>query len=176
MTRLDEFNRLLSLTLFSLTALMVLALFLRVRCHMDLPAIIISVAYLVSILLRTPLVPNSDLNLLHATASMIIWGVLYFFTFEMRHLEDKLKSETFEENITNSKMTRRRKLLVYSAFLLIIVSSAFGLYLTKMINIQAYRDNQRLFDVVLVVRGITKIVIDSYMCQMFARSFSHFIR
>ncbi len=176
MTHLDEFNRVLSLTLFSLTALMVLALFLRVRCHIDMPAIIISVAYLVSILLRTPLVPNSDLNLWHLTAPMIIWVVLYFFTFEMRHLEDKLKSETFEENIMKSKVTRRWKLLVYSAFLIICSSSAFGLYLTKMINMQAYRDNQRLFDVVLVVRGITKIVIDSYMCQMFARSFSYFIK
>lgn len=175
MSRLDEFNRLLSLTLFSLTGLMILALFLKVRCQIDLPAIIISVAYLVSILLRTPLVPNTDLNLLHATASMIIWGVLYFFTFEMRHLEDKLKSDTFEENLKKSKVTRRLELLVYSSFLLIIVSSAFGLYLTKMISMQAYRDNQRFFDVVLVVRGITKIVIDSCMCQIFARSFNYFI-
>ena len=159
--RLDDFNRVLSLTLFSFTALMVIALFLRVRCHIDLPATIISVAYLVSILLRTPLVPHTDLNLLHATASMIIWGVLYFFTFEMRHLEDKLKSETFEENIKKSKVTRRMKLFVYSAFLLIIVSSAFGLYITKMISMQAYRDNQIFFDGVLILRGVTKIVIDT---------------
>jgi len=161
--RLDDFNRVLSLTLSSLTALMILALFLSVRCHIDLPAIIISVAYLVSILLRTPLVPHTDLNLLHATASMIIWGVLYFFTFEMRQLEDKLKSETFEENIKKSKVTRRMKLIVYSAFLLIIVSSAFGLYITKMISMQAYRDNQIFFDIVLILRGVTKIVIDAYM-------------
>jgi hypothetical protein len=120
---------------------MVLALFLKVRCQIDPPAIIISVAYLVSILLRAPLVPNTDLNLLHATASMIIWGVLYFFTFEMRHLEDKLKSETFEENLKKIKVTRRMEFLVYSIFLLIIVSSAFGLYLTKMISMQAYREN-----------------------------------
>ena len=106
---------------------------------------------------------------------MIIWGVLYFFTFEMRHLEDKLKSDTFEENLKKSKVTRRMELLVYSAFLLIIVSSAFGLYLTKMISMQAYRDNQKFFDIVLVVRGITKIGIDSWMCQIFARSFSYFI-
>ena len=94
---------------------------------------------------------------------MIIWGVLYFFTFEMRHLEDKLKSETFEENIKKSKVTRRMKLIVYSAFLLIIVSSAFALYITKMISMQAYRDNQIFFDVVLILRGVTKIVIDTYM-------------
>ena len=175
-SRLDDFNRVLSLTLFSLTSIMILALFLRVRCQIDLPAIFISVAYLVSILLRTPIVPNTDLNLLHATASMIIWGVLYFFTFEMRHLEDKLKSDTFEDNLRKSRVTRRIELLVYSAFLLIIVSSAFGLYLTKMINMQAYRDNQRFFDAVLVVRGISKIVIDSCMFLIFARSFNYFIK
>ena len=91
-SRLDLFNRYLSVTLFGLTALIVTFMFVKVRCNLDMAAIFISFAYLISILLRTPLVPNPDMNLVHATASMIIWGVLYFFTFEMKHLEDKLKS------------------------------------------------------------------------------------
>ena len=104
---LDDFNATLSITLFGLTLLIELYIFIRVRFTLDKAAWCISIAYLLSIMLRTPLFPETNLNLVHATASMMIWGSLYFFTFEMRKFEDKLKSNSFEEEMGRAKKTQK---------------------------------------------------------------------
>lgn len=58
----------------------------RVRMKLDWAMIVIALAYLVSFLIRTPIFPAKQLNLVHALASMLIWAMMYFFVFEMRRL------------------------------------------------------------------------------------------
>lgn len=59
---------------------------IRVRLQLDWAIIVIALAYLVSFLIRTPIFPTKQLNLVHALASMLIWAMMYFFVFEMRRL------------------------------------------------------------------------------------------
>lgn len=153
----------MSITLFSLSALITIILFLAVRCNLDFSAIAISIAYLVGIALRTPLLSDSDFNLLHSIASMTTWMILYYFAFEMKYMEDKLRSQSFEENLKKARRTRISKYLVFILFFSIIVFSVFVLYITKMKHMDFYLRYQSYFDVMLIIRGIVKLCIDSYL-------------
>ncbi len=87
MTSLTEINNILSvfltITIFILESFVIL----RLRFKLDIAAYVILLAYFFSMLFRTPWVfPDTDMNLVHATASMLIWGSLYFFVFEMKKL------------------------------------------------------------------------------------------
>lgn len=56
-----------------------------------------------------------------------------------------------------------------------IVGSAYVLYLTKMIDLQAYKENVIIFDAMLGVRCATKLATDGYMFTEFIRLFNFFI-
>ena len=105
---------------------------------------------------------------------MLIWGSLYFFVFEMKKLAEILKSDSFEESLAQRRRTRRAKIIVYSLFLIVIVASANILYITKMINKNAYTENIYLFDVMLIIRCVTKLSIDIYMFHQFIVLFRFF--
>ena len=85
-------NDVLSVILFVLSLLLEIYVAIKVKMMLDWSMIAIALAYMVSFLIRTPIFPESDLNLVHALASMVIWGIMYFFVFEMRRLQDTLLS------------------------------------------------------------------------------------
>ena len=97
MASLNEINNFLSI-FFSITIFILESfVILRLRFRLDFAAYVIFLAYSFSMLFRTPWVfQETDLNLVHATASMLIWGSLYFFVFEMKKLAEILKSDNFE--------------------------------------------------------------------------------
>ena len=97
MASLDEVNKYLSIIYTVIIFLLETCVILRLRFKLDIAAYVIFFAYFFSMLFRTPwILPGTDLNLVHATASMIIWGSLYFFVFEMIKLAQILKSQTVE--------------------------------------------------------------------------------
>lgn len=102
-TSLDDMNRFLSVLLASITGILVFYVFVKTRMHLDVAMVTISLAYFLSQLFRTPIFKETDLNLIHATASMLIWGCLYYFVFEMKRLQDKLNSESLEDNLVRAK-------------------------------------------------------------------------
>ena len=148
---------------------------IKVRMRLDWSMITIAVAYLLSFFFRTPIFPETELNLVHAFASMVIWGIMYFFVFEMKRLQDTLTSQTLKDNLAKAKKTSFYRWLVFSVFLLVIVSSANALYLTKMTSNDTYLQYQTMFDIVLIVRGISKILIDIYMFSQFYSTFFFFV-
>jgi hypothetical protein len=175
MASLDDLNAVLSVMLTTVTGLAITYVAVKTRLHLDWAMVIISLAYFLSQLFRTPIFEETDLNLIHATASMLIWGSLYFFVFEMKKLEDTLKSESLEENLWRAKRTSRCRAIVFILFLVVIVASANVLYLTKMIDRDTYNEYITAFDVMLAVRCLTKVAIDGYMFTQFIKTFYFFI-
>lgn len=94
MASIDGLNAFLSIAFTVITGCLEVFVAYKVRLHLDPAMIVISLAYFLSQLFRTPIFTETDLNLIHASASMLIWGSLYFFVFEMKRLEDKLKSDS----------------------------------------------------------------------------------
>jgi hypothetical protein len=65
--------------------------------------------------------------------------------------------------------------IVYTLFLVVIVGSANAIYITRMISMPAYKEVAIVFDVLLVIRGLTKIGIDIYLFGTFLQVFRFFI-
>lgn len=97
---LDDVNTALSIFLFLVTLIIQVFVAVKVRFNLDLAMIVISLAFLLSFFFRTPVISKeTDFNLVYAFASMVIWGSLYFFVFEMKRLKDTLTSESLEQAI-----------------------------------------------------------------------------
>ena len=156
-------NDVLSVILFVLSLLLEIYVAIKVKMMLDWSMIAIALAYMVSFLIRTPIFPESDLNLVHALASMVIWGIMYFFVFEMRRLQDTLLSQNLKERIARQRRTSIIALVVYIFFFGFVVSSAVALYVTKMVSKQAYLEAQAVFDVILIIRGVIKFCTDAFM-------------
>ena len=105
---LSDLNIILSILYFSITFFTELYIFIRLSFKLDLAAIVISISYLLAMIFRTPMLSSEDINIAvyPAIAQKLTWGSLYYFTFEMKRLEDKLKSETFEESRKRASATR----------------------------------------------------------------------
>lgn len=93
----------------------------------------------------------------------------------MKHLQDKLQSDSLEDLKWCNKQTLRYKSLVILGFLLVIVPSAVVIYATKIISKDFYNDNIGAFDFILGVRSLTKLVTDIYMFTLFIKTFFFFV-
>ena len=70
---------------------------------------------------------------------------------------------------------RKTQKIVYTLFLVVIVGSANAIYITRMISMPAYKEVAIVFDILLVIRGLTKIGIDIYLFGTFLQVFRYFI-
>ena len=97
---LDDFNYVLSIFIFLSSFISVAYVLVSVRFNLDISAYVVLAAYLISFLLSIPFVSEEekDINLgaVFSIAAKCIYGSLYYFTFEMKKLEVRLRAETYE--------------------------------------------------------------------------------
>lgn len=62
-------------------------------------------------------------------ASVIQTYTLYYFVFEMKKVEDLVRSENFEEHLRKAKATRQAKIIVTLLFLGIYLPFTFAVYI-----------------------------------------------
>jgi len=93
----------------------------------------------------------------------------------MKKLEGRLKAETYELAVKESRATRVQEWAVMLAFVLIVTPIELAIFIQKMLNYKTYTDHYPLFDVLLLVRSLTKAAIDSFVFFVFMRSFRYFI-
>lgn len=73
---------------------MLIIVAVRTRLHVDILAIVVSIGYLLSFLLRLPIWPSqSGMTYFTSAAFLIVWGSMYYFVFEMKKLYDVLNSD-----------------------------------------------------------------------------------
>jgi len=103
---LKDFNDALSIILMAMAFLLFLIVAARTRMHLDILAIIVSIGFLASFFLRLPFLNTYlGMNYFTAGAFFIVWGCMYYFVFEMKRLEDVLKSESPVEYQKRSAFT-----------------------------------------------------------------------
>lgn len=97
MDLLRSFNHAFALFILSATALAEVVVAVRVRLrYLDCAMVTISLAYLFSFTARL-FFEGGHLNLITSIAASVIWLSLFFFVFEMKIVESKLRSESFQE-------------------------------------------------------------------------------
>ena len=116
--------------------------------------ILISLAYTLSFLLRI-FFTGSSLNVITLTAATIIWSILFFFVFEMKRLENKLRSDTLEDNIRANTRLKIEMAVLYTLYLALGVLPEY-LYFA----LPAYPE---AFDIVFIVMGVTLAAVHVYM-------------
>jgi hypothetical protein len=57
------------------------------------------------------------MNFFTGIAFLVVWGTMYYFVFEMKHLEDLLKAENQQESLGRQITTKRQFIAVYALFL-----------------------------------------------------------
>lgn len=174
---IDDLDNLLSILFFTFTLIDALFVFVRLKFHLDLAAMVISFSYLFSMFFRLPIFSSDDVNAAFwpALAQKLIWGSLYYFVFEMKKMEDKLKSETYEEHKRMMKKTKLVKWIVMSTFIIVIAPLEMSIYLFKIIDYRLFDDKIAIFNIVLFIRSLLKLIVDSYMYFEFFRVFRYFI-
>ena len=58
-----------------------------------------------------------------------------------------------------------------SIFILIIIPVELSIYATKMFGDSFYDNNATLFDTLLLLRSVSKLLIDGFMFAIFLRAF-----
>jgi hypothetical protein len=89
----------LSVLYFTINLIALLYVIFSVSFKLDMAAYIISLAFFLSFFFRLPLFLDQNLHteIIPAVAQKFIWGSLYHFTFQMKRLKEKLRSESFDE-------------------------------------------------------------------------------
>lgn len=171
---LDDFNYVLSIFFFMATFIAQAYVFLSLSFNLDISAVVVLLSYLISTLFRVPIIiPQDNVNfgIVPNIAQKLIWGSLYFFVFEMRRLEGRLKSESFKQSKKTERTTKIQKVVVMSIFILIIIPVELSIYATKMFGDSFYDNNATLFDTLLLLRSVSKLLIDGFMFTIFLRAF-----
>lgn len=110
-----------------------------------------------------------------ASGASLIVGLIYFFIFEMLRLRDKLESESVAELETKMKRAKVLKLTVFITFCLTHLALSISLRALQTEAPVLVAENQTLFDVLHIVRGLSRIALDLFMAAKFLQVFSFFV-
>jgi hypothetical protein len=93
MENLNSFNSYLAYAYFGLSIISVTYVLARTKFRLDNSALILIIINLSTCLIRIFVNQEDAKDFLASLALNMQWAAIYFFVFEMRKLEDKLKSE-----------------------------------------------------------------------------------
>jgi hypothetical protein len=175
---LDTVNPYLHGTVFCLALLLEAYVFISLRFKLDKAAYLIALSYLIVMLIR--IVPSLEdiivFTIIWPIAGNIIWAILFYFVFEMKQVQAKLVSDTFEEYKENeAKIKKREKLVigVYTVFYILPMIIVY--YITKGEQL-FYRKNFLAFIILIIFSRVLKCFIDIYMGLTFISLFNFFVR
>ena len=155
----SAFNLGFNIAIFGITLIAQVLVLLKVKMSsLDASMIVISLAYVVSFLLRI-FFTGSSLNVITLTAATIIWSILFFFIFEMKKLKSKLSSDTLEDFIARNKPLRIERVVLYVVYLGLGVLPEYVFY--------AVPPNPEVFDKVFILMGLTLASVHLYMHGQF---------
>ncbi len=98
---LDTVRKIITPIYFSVGCLMQAVFLYRVRCRLDFSMYFISATFLAAFFFRLPFIANTkDGNSpFLAIASLLIFGLIYYFVFKMVKVKDKLESRDLKEHL-----------------------------------------------------------------------------
>lgn len=144
----------------------------RVRlAWLDTSMIVISIAYTVSFAARL-FFRGGSLNLLTNCAGYLIWAILFFFVFEMKRVENKLSSDSFDEDIRRNSRFSAEKIVFYSIFVGVCTIPIWVFYILKMADVPF---NPRHFDIVFIISTSVCLICHLYMHIQFGLRLRYFL-
>lgn len=168
---LDNATRPYAAILFGATLITALYVGIKVRMRLEWTSIVLSLAYLASFFLRTPIFSSGTIErwLFYAVASLLIWGMMYMFVFQMLNLRVTLESEGAEEMASKKKSLRARIIMIAICFSVFIVTNLL------VVIFKSYGWLPITSEVVNIVRCLSKLAIDIYMFPAFYTTFNFFV-
>lgn len=151
----DAFDLAFNIAIFAVTLIAQVVVLFKVKIsNLDHSMIVISLAYLLSFLLRI-FFTGSSLNVITLTSATIIWSILFLFVFEMKRLENKLSSDSLEDNVKRNNRLRVEQGALYLLYL--------GLGVLPEYLYFALPPDADTFDTVFIVMGVTLALVHLYM-------------
>ena len=147
-----------------------------VRAKLDSSMLIIMTAYLLSFFFRLPSFAGNGMNLVSGLSMQLIYGILYFFVFEMLRVRNKLESNDLQAHLQANKTLTIKKAIVFSSFLLLYVGISVTYYVVKAYSPEIVSENAGLFDSLWIVRATYKLVVDLYLMNAFYATFKYLVK
>jgi hypothetical protein len=181
MEALDKFNQLLNLCALTLSILVSTFVFVKLRFKLDGAAYVIVFAYILVMIARLisdiPAVKEGAKYLavaLWPVASNLVWGVLYYFIYEMKSVFNKLSSQSPKEhNLKESKLRKERCLVAVIS--LLYMTPSVGTYILTSLFRRIYLDNFALCLSIMIACRLTKLGLDVYVSLQFLSLMRYFI-
>ena len=106
----------------------------------------------------------------------LIYGIQYFFVFEMLRVRNKLESNDLEAHLRANKALTIKKVLVFSSYLLVYVGISLSYFVIKAYAPEIISENTSLFDSLWIVRASYKLVVDLYLMNAFLSTFRYLVK
>jgi hypothetical protein len=103
------------------------------------------------------------------------WASLYYFVFEMRKLEDILKSEDLEDKRKRMRCTRMEQIFVWGGFYLVCLPVSLFVFAESLLHWENYKDYIKFYDAILWFHFSVIILMDFIIFRSFIRSFHYFL-
>lgn len=168
---LDRANGPYASVLFWFTLAATVLVCVKVRMKLEWTNIAIMFAYLSSFFLRTNMFELNQMakRVCYATASIIIWGMMYVFVFSMIKLRLALESDNLDDLGIKLRRLRRNGFYVATAFLIFAISDIFSLILATEGWLPVTRE------VFNALRCFPKLAIDFYIFSEFRSALNFFV-
>jgi hypothetical protein len=141
--------------------------FYQVKFRLDTSMIVIAIAFLLQFFLRLPFLSynGQSVNAVASLAHAVMYFLLYYFIFEMWRHQAKLKSDNFTLHLKATKTLTRAKLFIFTVLGLWAVAMQV-FFIIKSLP-ETYAQYAEVLDVVLIVRGFAKLLLDLFMIWKF---------
>lgn len=116
------------------------------------------------------------MNLVSGLSMQLIYGIQYFFVFEMLRVRNKLESNDLEAHLRANKALTIKKVLVFSSYLLVYVGISLSYFVIKAYAPEIISENTSLFDSLWIVRASYKLVVDLYLMNAFLSTFRYLVK
>jgi len=163
--KLNNINEYVSVILFTLASILTAGLYVKVGKRLDIAMHVLIAIFLTSFFFRLPFFWNEEdpTNLMFGIASTLVYGIIYFFVFELRRLKDMLESDTKAMLESRKKRTKTIIIVFYSVY---VLGNAAVLITVMTINLYYYDAKasvQTLYYALVIIRFIVRIVQDVFM-------------
>ena len=117
---LNNINEYVSVILFTLASIITVGLYATVGKRLDISMHVLIVIFFTSFFMRLPFLWKEEENITFnfVIASTFVYGIIYFFVFEMRRLKDMLESDTKAILESRKKRTRTILIVFYTIYVL----------------------------------------------------------
>lgn len=124
--------------------------------------IAISLAYLVSFTARL-FFKGGSLTFATAVAATIIMVILFFFVFEMKKVENKLRSNSFQDHLKRHRRLQKERIALYSVYIVLGVVPLWTYQIWETFGWQKSEQSVKVLDIVLAVRACASFSCHFYM-------------